>query len=278
MASNLTKLENMVNPQVLADMLSGDLKFKLKFKDLLTIDDTLQGRAGNTITVPKFCFIGEAQTLAEGESIDASKMQTATEQITIKKSAKAVEISDEALLSGYGNIEDEIFRQLLLAISSKIDNDCIEALLTTSLTVDSSTKTINYDSIVDAVDKFEEEEFNEAKYLFIHPKQVTQLRKSPEFIDKSKYGGDTMFSGAVGMIAGCQVVPSKRVKDTGDNYEAILCKEGALKLYLKKNVEVEADRDILNFTNVYSASEHYTVHLYDQSKSVKITFKKTDAE
>ena len=50
----VTKLTNMINPQVMADMISATLLTKIKFAPLAKIDDTLVGTPGNTITVPKF--------------------------------------------------------------------------------------------------------------------------------------------------------------------------------------------------------------------------------
>ena len=40
---------------------------------------------------------------------------------------------------------------------------------------------------------------------------------------------------------------------------------------MKRNVMVEADRDIVNKTNVFVADEHYVAYLEDESKIVKAT-------
>ena len=50
----MTYLSNLVNPQVMADIISATLPKKIKFAPIARIDSTLEGRAGNTITVPKF--------------------------------------------------------------------------------------------------------------------------------------------------------------------------------------------------------------------------------
>ena len=47
----------------------------------------------------------------------------------------------------------------------------------------------------------------------------------------------------------------------------------ALTIYMKRNVEVETDRDILAKTTVISADEHYGVALSNESKVVVATFK-----
>ena len=52
MANETTMLNNLINPQVMADMISAKLETKLLFKPLAKVDDTLVGVPGNTITFP----------------------------------------------------------------------------------------------------------------------------------------------------------------------------------------------------------------------------------
>lgn len=47
-----TKLANIVNPEVMADMIDKKLVDAMKFAPLATVDTTLQGQPGNTIWLP----------------------------------------------------------------------------------------------------------------------------------------------------------------------------------------------------------------------------------
>lgn len=49
-----TKLTNLINPEVMANMISASLPKAIKIAPLAKIDTTLVARAGNTITIPKF--------------------------------------------------------------------------------------------------------------------------------------------------------------------------------------------------------------------------------
>ena len=51
---SMTKLENLVDPEVMADMISAKLPKKIKFSPIARIDTTLTARPGDTITVPKY--------------------------------------------------------------------------------------------------------------------------------------------------------------------------------------------------------------------------------
>lgn len=269
----MTKIANMVNPQVMADMIRAELPKKIKISPLAKIDNTLAGRPGDTITVPSFDYIGDASDVAEGTAITVSQMTTKTTTAKVKKAGKGVELSDEAVLSGYGDPLGEANRQLLMSIASKIDEDCMAALKTATLTHDvSSNSIISYEGIVDAIDKFEEEDY-EPKVIFIHPKQVTQLRKDSNFLSLDKYPVPVIMNGVIGSIAGCQVVVSKKVDATSSMYQCPIVKAGALTIYMKRNAMVESDRDILKKTTVITADEHYTAVLSDKSKVVLAKFK-----
>ena len=66
MATGQTKLANLINPQVMADMIASELPKKIKMSPFAVVDNTLQGVAGNTITIPKFAYVGEAEVVGEG--------------------------------------------------------------------------------------------------------------------------------------------------------------------------------------------------------------------
>ena len=286
MENETTMLSDLIVPQVMADMISAKLPTKLMFKPLAAIDNTLAGVPGNKITVPRYAYIGDAAEIAEGAKMGTAKLQTSTTQFTIKKIGKAVEITDEAVLSGYGNPAAEAQKQILMAIASKIDADCADALQTSKLVYDGSAGIINYNGVVDATDLFTEEE-QSRKVLFIHSKQLTQIRKDPDFLDKNKYNMDLMMTGAIGMIAGCEVVVSNRVKLASGVYFNPIVKQTqtaeteddapALTIYMKRSVLVESTRDALTSKTTPSATEHYGVALTNESKVVIAKFKSTPA-
>lgn len=208
----MTKIENLINPQVMADMISAKIPNKIVVTPFAKVDTTLQGRAGDTITVPRFAYIGDAQDVAEGASCPTNQLTATTAQYTVKKAMKAVELTDEAVLSGYGNPVGEANNQLAKAVASKVDNDAIDALYDATTTYDGTAGQISYAGIVNAVDKFAEE-VQQDKVMFVAPAQVTTLRLDSNFISADKYGAGTnvMMNGEIGMVAGVRIVPSRKV-------------------------------------------------------------------
>ena len=94
----ITKLENMINPEVLASMVDGELEFAIKFAPLATIDKTLVGRPGNTVSLPAYKMIGEAKDVAEGEAIPVEALATESVDVTVKKAGKRVRVNDEGIV------------------------------------------------------------------------------------------------------------------------------------------------------------------------------------
>ena len=283
MADFLTKLSDLIDPEVMADMVSARIPKKLRVAPFAKIDDTLAGVPGDTITVPAYTYIGDAADVEEGGEVAIEKMTTSTRKATIKKAMKGIGLTDEAVLSGYGNPVGEANTQLALAIAAKIDNDCMDALLTASLTYDSSQNTISYNAIVDAVDLFEEEMGCSDKVLFLHPKQVTQLRKNPDFISADKYQAGVALTGEIGMIAGCRLVPSKKVPLDDGVYTCPIVKLEsdpevddeipALTIYRKRDVNIETERKPKTRTTEITADEFYVAVLSNEAKVVLAKFK-----
>lgn len=265
----MTKLQNMINPEVMADMISAKLPNLLRFSAIAKVDSTLEGVPGNTITIPSYAYIGEADEFAEGEALDTAVLTTSTRKLTIKKAGKAVEITDEAKLSGYGDPIGEAEKQLLMSIVHKVDNDSYKALADAQLklTVDS---VLTPDAISDGIDLFEEED-SETRILFVSPKQVGTLRKDKSFNRASDLGDQTLVTGAIGEIYGCQVVPSKLIKEDEGKFKNYITKEGALTILVKRKPLLETDRDILKKTDVLSIDQHYGVAIADSTKVVELT-------
>ena len=272
-----TKIEQLVNPEVMADMVSAKLPKMIKFTPLAYVERELVGQPGNTVTVAKWVYSGDAKDITEGEAIVPDQLTTDKSTMTIKKAGKGVEVTDEALLSGYGDPLGQAAHQISLAIANKVDNDLVvEAKKATQYVDDAPTTGAALDK---ALAVFEDEE--DARYVaLVNPKDAIALRADTvkEWVRGSEIGANIVVSGTFGETHGVQIVRSKKVEqgkgflvkvsavetDTDD-----VAKYGAFVINLKRDVAVETDRDILKKTTVITGDEHYGVYLYDPTKVVK---------
>lgn len=211
--TNVTTLVNgdVFDPEVVSDMINAKVSKKAVMSGYIKVDSTLSGVPGSTITVPRWGYIGEAVDLVEGQTIDTTKMAFTTAQYGIKKIGKGVMLTDEAQLSGFGNPMGTATNQIAMSISEKLDNDRVAVLYESKNVVDASSAAIKYSAIVDGVDAFGEEE-ESRKVILIHSKQKTQLRKDADFLSADKFQAGVMVSGAIGRVAGCDVIVSNKVK------------------------------------------------------------------
>lgn len=212
MESEVTKMENMINPEVMGDMLDAKIEAQLKLTPYAKVDTTLQGVPGDTKTVPSWNYIGDAEDIAEGEEVDTTKMTSSKSTFTIKKAMKSVSITQESINSGLGNPAGQAETQLAKSIAGKVDNDVLNEAYKAKMSSGDGTSQISYSGLVDASTKFEDEEDGIEKVLFIHPAQEGTLLKDSNFTSADKYEPGVMVKGAIGKVAGCQVKKSKKVK------------------------------------------------------------------
>lgn len=206
----VTMMNKMINPEVMGDMIGAKIEALLKITPYAKVDTTLQGVPGDTKTVPKWAYIGDAVDVAEGAEVDLTEMTTSSETFTIKKAMKAVGLTQEAINSGYGDPVGQAEIQLAKSIAGKVDGDVFAAALGATLTSGDGSAQIKYSGVVDVVDAFNEEDITD-KVLFINPAQLATLRKDADFISADKYNNNVMVTGEIGMICQTRIVPSKKV-------------------------------------------------------------------
>lgn len=273
--ANTTVLSGLFDPEVVGDLINKKLANAIRFAPLAKIDTTLVGRAGDKLRLPYYAYIGAASAVSEGADIPISKLTQSTKLVTISKIGKAVQFTDEAMLSGAGlNVASEAAKQVVMAI-----NDQVEALLMSDMDTNATlTGTIAVagttdgcaDDISDALVKFGEDIDGE-KVLVCSPALYGRLRKTSAWIPNTEIGADMIVRGVVGMVHGCQIVVSNRLTVASGAGTAYIIKPGALAIAMKRDTLVEFDRDVIDQTNVVVASKLFAPYIYDENKLIKLT-------
>ena len=271
MATGPTKLNKLIDPEVIGAYLDVKLVDKIKLAPIVEVDRTLEGRPGSTLTLPKWGYIGDAKDLAEGAALTFEDIAEETQEVAVKKVAKGVSITDEAVLSGYGNPVEQIGQQLLVAVASKIEADLYDAVKTEKVATRNNAGCLKHqyagttfakEDIIDMLAKFGEDQEGE-KVLFVNPADFAALAKDPDFVQIMQ--GAQIITGEMGMLYGVRIVVANRV-EAGKPF---MMKPGALSLVMKRNVMVEAERDMDHFANKYAVSDHYAVYVKYADRIVK---------
>lgn len=266
--TNATKLANLFNPQVVGDTINAKLVDAIRFAPLARVDYTLAGRAGDTITLPSYAYIGDAATVAEGADIPIKQLVQSTKTVKIHKIGNGVQITDEAVLSGYGNPVQEAVDQLILSIASQADNEMLATLGTIGSEM---TSAVGEAGIVNGIAKaltLFGEDIDGAKALLVSPATYAAIRNTKSWVPGTELGAAAIIRGSVGMVHGCEIIVSNKLN--GKN-AAYIVKPGALAMYLKRDTLVESDRDIINKSTVLTADKHFATYLYNESSAIKLT-------
>ena len=197
--------------------------------------------------------------------------------VAVHKVAQGIEITDEAVLSGYGDPMGQGATQIATAIANCVDNEMLGVLASIgaamTYTTSGATVAIVPADISAALELFGEDIDVGEKVVVVSPALYTKIRNTTAWLPASEISADRLIRGAVGEIYGCQIIVSNKLKDASHDYSenAYIVKPGALRLIMKRDTLIESDRNILTFCNVVTGSKHEACYLYDASKAIKLT-------
>jgi len=246
-----------------------------KAKDLLTtyvntrsmmeIDDSLTQEAGMTKTINLYTYSGEAETLNPGQgNTKRGSISYVPKNYEVKLVQEAFDYYDEDAMK-----DDTIVENMLLGatqvMTNKMTSDFISAITSADITNKVTlTGDLSYDSIVDAISKINVED-ESVLFVVIPNAWKAALRKDPDYTAARM--GEVIFNGQVAQIAGIPVIATNALDDAKT---AVVMSKEAVKLFMKKDVEVEQERDADTRTNSVYLRATYLVALADATKICKI--------
>lgn len=272
-----TVLQNLVNPQVMGDLIEKKLHDLIRFLPLADVDPTLAGKPGDTLYLPSYEYIGDASVLGEASTLTPVSLNAGMVSVSVHKLAQGVELTDEAILSGYGDPFGQSAMQIATAIANGVDNEMLTVLggigATMTYKTAAATTAIAPADVNNALELFGEDIDVGEKLIIVSPRLYTAIRNTNgTWLPASEIAANRIIRGAVGEVYGCQVIVSNKLKAAnGYDENAYIVKPGALRLILKRDTLVETDRNILKFTTVITGSKHEACYLYDASKAIKLT-------
>ena len=242
------------------------LSTAINTRNLMTIDDSLTQEAGMTKTINVYTYSGEAEELAAGVGNTASKRGNISytgNDYTVKMVQQAFDYTDEDFMKD-NTIVDNMLKGANQVMINKMTSDflteCAKATLKQTFTKGSA---IGYDTIVDAISKLNLEDESEV-FIVIPNAWKASLRKDTDY--KSARMGEVIYNGQVGTICGIPVIASKALTT-----KAYVMTKEAVKLFMKKDVEVEQDRDKDKRINSVYLRTAYISALVDATKICEIS-------
>ena len=228
-------------------------------RSLMAVDTSLAEQAGMTKTINVYTYTGTAEEVAAGagNSKRGNITYTGTDY-TVKMVQQVFDYQDEDFMKD-NTIVDNGLKLANQAMVNKMTADFVAECEKATV---NHTGAISYDTIVDAIAKLNVED-ESSLVVIVNAAGKAELRKDPDYVAARM--GEVVYNGQVGTIAGIPVVVSKAVTN------AYVLSKDAIRLFLKKDVEVEQDRDADTRTNSIYLRSAYVCALTDATKVCKIT-------
>lgn len=249
---------------VLESQLKDNLTTAINHRALMKIDNSLADEAGTIKKINTYTYTGKVEKLAAGaKNTTRGSLTFTTAQYEVQRAQQVWDYNDVEFMSDPTIVEHGMKAGANLLANDIVADFYVEAAKAT-LTQEFPNAGFNYDSVVDAIAKMNLES-EQGLYVLINPSLKAEVRKDEDF--KAKQLGQIMVDGAIGTISGLPVVVSKAVPaDT-----AYVAHPDAITLFMKKDAEVEQERDGEAGVNTIIMRQVELVALTDATKIVKMS-------
>ena len=266
--------KNVIVPDVYAQLVREKIAGKVKVAQCAeNLGAIVDKEIGETITFPKWKYIGDAEDIAPGTAMSTVEMEQTNTTAEIKMiAAKGVKVYDYDNMTALGRALEEGASQQAESIARKLDTDLIAEALTSPFKKQISAKNeITEEELLGALSLYgDDRDTADFHAIVCHSKFATSFYRMNGFVKRDityvADGNGIVTNGVIGSYMGIPVVLSDRLYDN-TNAEGFLLfiKKGSLGYMPKENPFVETEREASKrCTNVYT-SQIYAVKLTDEA-------------
>ena len=266
--------KNVIVPDVYAQLVREKIAGKVKVAQCAeNLGAIVDKEIGETITFPKWKYIGDAEDIAPGTAMSTVEMEQTNTTAKIKMiAAKGVKVYDYDNMTALGRALEEGASQQAESIARKLDTDLIEEAKTTPFKKQISAKNeITEEELLGALSLYgDDRDTADFHAIVCHSAFATSFYRMNGFVKRDityvADGNGIVTNGVIGSYMGIPVVLSDRLYDN-TNAEGFLLfiKKGSLGYMPKENPFVETEREASKrCTNVYT-SQIYAVKLTDEA-------------
>lgn len=237
------------------------LTTSLNARSLMTIDNSLAETEGMTKTINVYTYTGKVEKLEDGaKNSTRGSIAFVGTDYKVQRAQQVFDYSDGDYLKD-NNVVDMSLEGANALMANEMTADFFVECGKASLA--HTAATFGYEAIVDAIGKLNIED--ESKLFVVIPTAwKAEIRKDEDY--KNARMGEVVYGGQVGTVAGIPVIATNALED-----EAYVMTAEAVKLFMKKDVEVEQDRDIETKINTVVLATYYICALVNNNKICKIT-------
>jgi hypothetical protein len=231
----------------------------LNTRSFMTIDTSLTEEAGMKKTINTYEYSGEAEEVANGEgNTGEGSITVVPEEYEVKVVQQRFSYTDEEFMKD-PEIVDKMLKGANQVMVNKMTSYFTEEVK--KATIVHNAAKYGYEAIVDGISALNIED--ESTLFNLYPNSwKAELRKDEDY--KTARQGEVIYNGQTGTVAGLPTIPSKALS------EAYVGNKEAVTLFLKKDLEVEQERDANLRKNWVYLRQVYLVALTDKTKMAKI--------
>ena len=230
-------------------------------RSLMTVDNELTAEAGMTKVINVYTYDGNVEEVGVGAgNTGKGSITYSSKEYTVKMNQQRFAYYDEDFMKD-PTIVDNMIKGANQKMVNKMTADFVGEL--DKATITHSAATFGYDAIVDAISKLNIEDEGKL-YVLIPNEWKADLRKDEDY--KAARMGEVIYNGQVGTICGLPVIATKALTD-----KAYVMTNEAIRLFMKKDVEVAQEREENTRENLVYLRTAYVVALEDATKICEIT-------
>lgn len=233
-------------------------------RSLMTIDNSLAESAGMTKTINTYTYEGTAEELATGaKNTNRGSISYTPTDYTVKRVQQVFDYYDDDFMKD-PTIVDNMLKGANQVMVNKMTADFITEAQKANVGAP-FTGTFGYDAAVDGIKALNIED--ETKVFLVLPNAwKADLRKDEDY--KAARMGEVIYTGQAGTLCGVPVIYTKALDEA--NVGFVMTTE-AVKIFMKKDVQVEQTRDVESKQNTVVLSTYYICALADATKICKLT-------
>jgi len=269
-----TKRSDLVIPELLVEAIQGEFANNIMVlygSNAVVTSQTLPGdkRGGDTVSVPYFGTLGEAELLNEGEALTPEGLTESKETATVKRGGKAFETTEWARMAANADPYAEAARQFGVIMRRLWDSELVASatasLPSTYINDVSGTGSglITFDAVADTTGGWGDQQEN-IEMIAVHSKVYRDLQKLKDTTGRNLLQLPTQ-KGDPAMIYGIPVMVSDRCKvisGSPNTYESYIFKRAALALWMQEAPVVLTGQDILAHSSVVAIHTYFATYRY----------------